>query len=87
MKHHSFIKEGDVRVETNNTENPQLNTLSCKKLLSLIKLHHHSSFTSLSYDASSFNSMYKPLTLSFDSNRFKSKVSGMYKQLVYVPIK
>ena len=65
-----------MRVETNNTEYPQLNTLSCNKLLSLSKLHHHSSSTSLSYAVSFLNYMYKMFTLSFDSNITESKVSG-----------
>ena len=73
----AYIGDGDVRVETNNTEYPQHKTLSWNKLLSLSKVHHQSSSSSLSYAASSFNSMYKYLTLSFDSNISENKVSDM----------
>ena len=45
--------------------------------LSLSQLHHHSSSTSFSYTASLLNSMYTPLTLFFDSNISKSRVSGI----------
>ena len=50
----------------NNTEHPQLNILHCNKILSLSKLHSHSSSTSLA--ASYFKSMYTPLSLYLDSN-------------------
>ena len=45
--------------------------------LSLSMLHHYSPSTTLSYAVSSFTCMYKPLTLSFDSNISESKVSSM----------
>ena len=51
--------------------------LRYNKLLSFSKVHNHSSTTSLSCVASSFNSMYKPLTLSFDSNISENRVSDM----------
>ena len=76
VKNDSFTREGDVRVETKSAEHPQLITLSCNKLLSLCKLYHHSSSASLSYAAFYFNSMYKSLFLSFDSNISESRVSG-----------
>ena len=65
VKNHSSIREDDVHVETNNIECSQLNTLSYNNLLSLSKLHHHSSSTSFSYAVSSFNSLYKPITFFF----------------------
>lgn len=46
-------------------------------LLSFSKVHNHSSTTSLFCVASSFNSMCKPLTLSFDSNISENRVSDM----------
>ena len=79
VKNHSSIREDDVHVETNNIECSQLNTLSYNNLLSLSKLHHHSSSTSLSYAVSSFNSLYKPITFSFDSDISGSRVNGMDK--------
>ena len=57
-----------MRIETNNTELPQLINVRCNKLLSLNKLHHHFYSTPLSYAIPSFNYMYKPHTLFFDSN-------------------
>lgn len=77
VKNSSSIRESCVRVETNNTEHPQLNTLSQNKLLSLNKSHHHSFSTSSSYATSSFNFIYKLLTWSFDGNISKSRVSGV----------
>ena len=77
VKHHSLIREDDVRITTNDTEHLQLNTLCCNTLLRLSKLRHHSSSTSLSYTVSSFNSMNKPLSLSFNSNISESKVRDM----------
>ena len=35
VKNHFPIRDGGVRVETNNTEHPQLSTPRCNKLLSL----------------------------------------------------
>ena len=77
VNNHTSIREGDVRVGTNSTEHPQLNTLHRNKLLSLSKLHNNSSSISLSCVASSFNSIYKPLTSSFVSNISESRVIGM----------
>ena len=77
VKSHTFIREGNVRVGTNNTENPQRNTLHRNKLLSLSKVHNNSSSTSLCCDSSSFNFMYKLLTLSFDCNISEDRVIGM----------
>ena len=76
-KNHSSIREGKLCVDTNNTGHPQLNILRCNKLLSLCKLHRHSSSVFLSCAESSFNSMYTPLTLSFYSTISESRVSGM----------